>query len=784
VALMRAIALAVLALLALAGHARAYDEIAITAAETEARTIQAELRKLTALPRPPYTSDQQIDAERAALEDLQTRALSQSDTIDTPLIEVGLQLDQLGAAPTDGTTEAPSITQQRNQLISQLARLNAVQKLYGLIAIEAQQGLTRLTAAQRERFFQRIFEPGLSIADPRLWVDTMKGSGQFVSRVQNLATSGMRRVQGRVTWYPALIFPAGLLLIWIVGGRLLPALARRVGYVAMQTGEVAAEGKLLRLWRVVWGTARLFLAVFLGLLFLLVALETMGLLPPEFEALFNGLSAAIGTTAIYGGFAFLICAPFRPERRLIAVDDQAARSIPLLVTLSTFIFTLGEQASDLASSLNLPVSFSVGQSAFTSFALVILTALIFLVLRRQATKNLAGENQAFFLVWFLKLMPLLWIALVVAALALISGYVALSYFIVGNLMKTGLLLVALGVLQAFVDQLSSAMVDTTSRVGQFFRRVTSLSEQGTSRIVLLFRTVMDAVLVIGGLIVLLLIWTVVLFNISDVYSLIGRGLQIGNISLSFGTLLLALGVLAVGIIFTRIMTRWLNRRVLPQTQLDRGVQNSLQSAASYSGYIIAAALALSAAGLEFSNLAIVAGALGVGIGFGLQSIVNNFVSGLILLAERPVRVGDWIVTQTGEGIVKKINVRATEIDTFDNGTIIVPNSNLITNAVKNWTLRDSTGRFAVNVAMAHGVNPDEIIEKLEELARAHSKVMRHPPAEASLTKIMPNALEFEVGGQVRDALDSGKVASDIRRDIVKAFDKKLLMVPPRPPEQK
>jgi potassium-dependent mechanosensitive channel len=781
---LRAIALAVFAWLALTGSARAYDEIAITSAETEARTIQAELRKLTALPRPPYTSDQQIDAERAALDDLQTRALSQSDTIDTPLIEVGLQLDQLGAAPTDGTTEAPSITQQRNQLISQLARLNAVQKLYGLIAIEAQQGLTRLTAAQRERFFQRIFESGLSILDPRLWVDTMKGSAQFVARIQNLMTSGLRSTQGRITWYPALILPAGLLLMWIVGGRLLPALARRAGYVATQSGEMAAEGNLLRLWRVVWGMARLFLAVLLGLLFLVVALDTMGLLPPQLEVLFNRLTAVFATTVTYAGFAYLVCAPFRPERRLIAVDDQAARTIPLLMGLATFVYAVGQEASDLASDLNLPVSFSVGQSAFTSLALVILTGLIFLVLRRQATKNLAGENQAFFLVWFLKLMPLLWVALVVAALALLSGYVALSYFIVGNLLKTGLLLVAIGVLHAFINELTTAMNDPTSRVGQVFRRATSLSEQGTSRLVLLFRTIMDAVLMIGGLFMLLLIWTVVLFNVSDVYTLIGRGLQIGNISLSFGTLLLGLGVLIVGIIFTRIVTRWLNRRVLPQTQLDRGVQNSLQSAASYSGYILAAALALSAAGLEFSNLAIVAGALGVGIGFGLQSIVNNFVSGLILLAERPVRVGDWIVTQTGEGIVKKINVRATEIDTFDNGTIIVPNSNLITNAVKNWTLRDSTGRFAVNVAMAHGVNPDEIIEKLEELARAHSKVMRHPPAEASLTKIMPNALEFEVGGQVRDALDSGKVASDIRRDIVKAFDKKLLMVPPRPPEQK
>ena len=132
----------------------------------------------------------------------------------------------------------------------------------------------------------------------------------------------------------------------------------------------------------------------------------------------------------------------------------------------------------------------------------------------------------------------------------------------------------------------------------------------------------------------------------------------------------------MGIAITRYVTAWLQRRVLTATRLDKGVQDSIRTGAGYFGYILAAGFALSAAGVNFSNLAIIAGALGVGIGFGLQSIVNNFVSGLILLAERPVRVGDWVVTTAGEGIVRTINVRATEIETFDNCTIFIPNSNL------------------------------------------------------------------------------------------------------------
>ena len=118
-------------------------------------------------------------------------------------------------------------------------------------------------------------------------------------------------------------------------------------------------------------------------------------------------------------------------------------------------------------------------------------------------------------------------------------------------------------------------------------------------------------------------------------------------------------------------------------------------------------LALTSAGVGFSNIAFIAGALGVGIGFGLQSIVNNFVSGLILLAERPVKVGDWIVVGAGEGFVKQINVRSTEIETFDNCTIIVPNSSLVAEPVKNWTHHDTVGKMTVPVSVARDSEPAE-----------------------------------------------------------------------------
>jgi small-conductance mechanosensitive channel len=199
--------------------------------------------------------------------------------------------------------------------------------------------------------------------------------------------------------------------------------------------------------------------------------------------------------------------------------------------------------------------------------------------------------------------------------------------------------------------------------------------------------------------------------------------------------------------------------------------------ANYAGYVLAIALALSVAGIDFSNIAIIAGALGLGIGFGLQSIVNNFVSGLILLAERPVRVGDWVVTTAGEGIVRKINVRSTEIETFDNCSIIVPNANLITEPVRNWMHRDNSGRFLVQVTAAYGSDAEKISKLLMEITEAHPKVMSKPAPLVQLRGFGPHGLEFDVRGHVADIFDGAAVASDIRFAIAREFGKRKIVIP-------
>ncbi|MCB1546955.1 MAG: mechanosensitive ion channel, partial [Hyphomicrobiaceae bacterium] len=176
-------------------------------------------------------------------------------------------------------------------------------------------------------------------------------------------------------------------------------------------------------------------------------------------------------------------------------------------------------------------------------------------------------------------------------------------------------------------------------------------------------------------------------------------------------------------------------------------------------------------------LAIVAGALSVGIGFGLQSIVNNFVSGLILLVERPIKVGDWIVVGNDQGFVRRISVRATEIETFDRSSLILPNSELITGRVINLTHRNAMGRVIINVGTAYSSDPAEVVALLREIAQAHPTVLRHPEPRIAFVDFGASSLDFSVRVYIPDIKRTFDVQTDLRIAIFKAFAERGIEIP-------
>src|SRR6185295_10123378 len=227
-------------------------------------------------------------------------------------------------------------------------------------------------------------------------------------------------------------------------------------------------------------------------------------------------------------------------------------------------------------------------------------------------------------------------------------------------------------------------------------------------------------------------------------------IQLGDMRLSLVDVAIAILTIVLGLLIVGGLKRWVRERVMPNTQLDLGMQNSISTAVGYFGGLIVIMIAIMVLGIDFSSIALVAGALSVGIGFGLRTVVENFVAGLLLLIERPIKTGDWIVVSGTEGIVKSISVRSTEIETFDRASVIVPNSALIASPVTNWTHKNRIARVIVKLSVSPGADARQLERILLGCAGQAEHVMKHPAPSVIFRTIGEDKLDFELRCFVSD----------------------------------
>ncbi len=268
--------------------------------------------------------------------------------------------------------------------------------------------------------------------------------------------------------------------------------------------------------------------------------------------------------------------------------------------------------------------------------------------------------------------------------------------------------------------------------------------------------------------------------IQYVKSYLVNGFNLGEIRIVPGRILWALLVFGTIIIFSSWMRSQLENNWLKMTSMAQGARDALVTITGYIMFLIAVMAGLSAAGFAFGNIAIVAGALSVGIGFGLQSIVNNFVSGLIILFERPIRKGDWIAVGNTEGIVKDIQIRSTRIQTFDRCDVIVPNSELISNQVTNWVLSSKSGRATIPVGVAYGTDTEKVHDVLLSIAEENEHVVKTgtvPKPVVLFREFGDSSLNFELRIFLHNVEDRLSIISEINFAIDKAFRREGIEIP-------
>lgn len=415
----------------------------------------------------------------------------------------------------------------------------------------------------------------------------------------------------------------------------------------------------------------------------------------------------------------------------------------------------------LAEAIRLPAPlFQLGLAGVAALGLVFFLGLMRRSARLEGEPGLARGVLGF--------GAAMWAAVLVAELV---GYHRLALWVIHAAVTSALIVFVVGFLVVVARGLLWTLVNI-----QMEGRLRVLHTVGVPIVERLLRLV-QVVLVIGALLTLLNVWELTASPLETWSAITRLGFTVAGVSITIGRVLLAIVLVYLTALGSRVVRTFVTSELVPRWEMDRGVGDSISSVVHYLAIAIGVLFALGALGVELQSIALVAGALSLGIGFGLQNVVNNFVSGVILLFERPVRVGDTVVVGGEWGTITKIGLRSTIIETFARSEIIVPNGDLVSEKVTNWTLTNAIARLELPVGVAHGSPVGRVLQVLREAGAAHPAVLDDPEPQPLFVAFGERALEFELRVWVRELRHRLEVQSVILEEIDRRFRQEGIAIP-------
>ena len=662
------------------------------------------------------------------------------------------RLKELGPAPAkDAPAESAEIAGQRKELTDQFNDVDGELKQARVLTVKTDQLGDRVAQKRHALYANELFARSASILDPSFWTEVYRALPIELRSIEALVDAWSEH-HTRPRWAGAALIIVVIIAIAVVLTRWW--LPRLIG----EPSNTRSAKAWAALWVFVWFAIRTPLAGFAALL----ALTTFGLLTVRLEQIAQGVVAGMAAAAFGHGVARGLLAPEHPHRRLVQEDDEtalcfynhllwASRALGVLIVLQV-----------IHKTLFAPLVITVATNAL--FAATTAAFLVHLVLRLGTIKKNRGEA----LVAASWAHPLGLLMAVLIGIALVAGYAGVAAFISLRVIVAAAVFGALFLLLVITQTLFASINEQTPK-GQMLAENLGIDPRTLGLSGALLSALIRVILIATSFLLIIGPWEVSTADLFDTVRNIPFGFKIGEIRVSFQAILAAILVLVLLLVLMRIIQRWLERELLPRTGLEPSLQLSIVTIFGYVGAITAIALALSGLGFDLQKIALIAGALSVGIGFGLQSIVSNFVSGLILLTERPIRVGDSIVVKGEEGWVRRVRVRATEIETFDRASVIIPNSEFITGVVKNWTRANRLGRIVVKVGVSYETDPDRVRDILTDIANAHPQIVQTPPPAAYLVAFGETSLEFELRCVVAEVEKGLSVRSELHYAIIQKF---------------
>lgn len=717
----------------------------------QTKTISDQLQKSA-------TNDESLANFKLQLDALSKKLLDAGVAFRPRLTEINTRLEQLGAAPSgDQPAEPAIVAEERARLVAEKAEINAVIGETEDASLAVNQMSAKISNMRRDLFTQTLSQR--VNLDLTLGSEVSSAAGNQMISLWSIVKSWWRFVFTFKlnSFLAAAFFALIAALIIQLGAR------RALGSLYERDVNNEAPSYLSRLSVAFWSTAIPSGAVAVFLATTYFCLDYFNVLRPDIGALLQSLFIVLGIVFFISRLAFACISPYTPAWRLVPIAPRPGRALVWLITGIALINGLDSFFSKVNQVLSSPLSLTMAKSLLST---VVIGVLILVIAFLKPIEKIPGEAvrpwpKAFRI--FLLLLGL--VPIVAAGL----GFIGLARFMAQQIVVTGAFLVTMYLGFLTGRAISEEQAFASSPIGRILRERFHFDEAKLDQLGLVVGILINLAVALIGIPLVLMQFGFQWSELKNTFYHWMTGFQIGSISISLMGILTGISLFFIVYLLTHWFQNWLDSKVLARGRVDSGVRNSIRTVVGYVGLVLAALIAVSAAGFNLSSLALIAGGLSLGIGFGLQNIVQNFVSGLILLAERPFKVGDWVEAGTVSGIVKKISVRATEVETFQKQSIVVPNSTLINGNVGNWTLRNKLGRIDINVQAAYTDDPRRVHALLSEIIRGHPSILKNPEPFVAFQSVTDSLMIFDVYAHVADITSTGSIKNELRFQIVERF---------------
>jgi small-conductance mechanosensitive channel len=670
------------------------------------------------------TDDAALQAAKEAIAPVQADLADALSTLGPKLDDVAQRLAELGPAPAAGQPpEAPDVAEARARLLKFQKSLQDNSKRARLLGVEAGQLSDSLDKRLRQNFTTRLWAHSRSVLDPTLWGDVAAKLPDDLQRLRAAAAAQVNLIaatppRGAAEIWSAILAVLGLFLL-TPARILLGRLGRRVAANLIPGGGLRKSA--LALWLTLVDALTPLFAAQLAF----SALRGVTPLTPAANALAHALVDAIAIAAAIDALGRSLLSPGRPEWRLAPVSDSFADRVAIFPA----VIGVAAALSGFLARANIALGASQATAEASRCLVVVVQLLAVGAALAWARSTTAApeqrETRRSRAPWVLAAIAA-WLALVVSLLAVATGYVAFASFVMHELIWIVTVLTSLFLLMRFVDDLCEALFAPRHGLSRLIGAATGLSDQALEQIGVLLSGVLRLGLIIFA-------WMAIVAPLgASMRDIFARAtstemvFKLGQISVSPGLIFGGVVVFAAGLLITRVVRGWVETTYLPKTSIDVGLRASITAGLTYLGALVALVTTCAYLGLSLSNIALFASALSVGIGFGLQAVIGNFVSGLILLAERPVKVGDRIAK-----------------------------------TVRNVTHGGALGQVKIVLRVVADADPAEIRTLFLEQLAAHPGVLRDPPPGVYLTSVAGGALEFTALATVASARQAFAIRSDL-----------------------